>query len=82
MSSDNLIISVEEARKILGSAATAMSDEEIIEVISTLDIMAKDALETARYKLHMKKDATDLANLIYDIYQDKKERKSDSETKL
>jgi hypothetical protein len=82
MSSDNLIISVEEARKILGSAATAMSDEEIIEVISTLDIMAKDALETARNKLHMKKDATDLANLIYDIYQDKKERKSDSETKL
>jgi hypothetical protein len=82
MSRDNLTVSVEEAREILGTDAVGMSDEDIIEVISTLDLMAKDALETARYQLRMKKDATDLANLIYDIYQDKKRLENNSDNKL
>lgn len=72
MNMNYLPVSVDEARNILGSDASGMSDEEIIDVITTLDIMAKDALDTARTKLRMKKDARDLANLIYDIYQDKK----------
>lgn len=72
MSKNNLPVSVDEARNILGSDATGMSDEEITDVITTLDIMAKDALEVAQTKLRMKRDAKDLANLIYDIYQDKK----------
>lgn len=76
MNKDYLPVSVDEARNILGTDATGLSDEEIIDVIATLDIMAKDALETARTKLRMKKDARDLANLIYDIYQDKKSQEN------
>jgi len=49
-----------------------MSDEEIEQVVATLHSLAKSALYDARTKLRMKKDAKDLANLIYDIYQDKK----------
>jgi hypothetical protein len=82
MSSDNLIVSVKEARKILGSDAANMTDDEIIEVISTLDIMAKGALETARTKLRMKQDARELATLIYDIYQDKKRMENNSDNKI
>jgi hypothetical protein len=82
MSSDNLIVSVKEARKILGSDAANMTDDEIIEVISTLDIMAKGALETARTKLRMKQDARELATLIYDIYQDKKRLENNSDNKI
>ena len=66
------IISVKEARKILGSDAVEMSDEEIEQVVATLHSLAKSALDDAKTKLRMKKDAKDLANLIYDIYQDKK----------
>lgn len=66
------IISVKEARKILGSVADRMSDEELLETIGTLDLLAKDALDQAKRKVQMKADAADLANLIYDIYQDKK----------
>lgn len=66
------IISVEEAREILGDVASRMSDEELTETIKTLDLLAKDALEQARREVQMKADARDLAELIYDIYQDKK----------
>jgi hypothetical protein len=66
------IISIKEARKIIGSDADKMSDDELEEVIGTLDLLAKDALELARREIRMKSDAKDLANLIYDIYQDKK----------
>jgi hypothetical protein len=82
MSTDNLIVSVEEARKILGSEAVCMTDDEIIEVVSTLNIMAKGALETARSKLRMKKDAKEFATLIYDIYQDKKRLENNSDNKI
>lgn len=81
MNKDELIVSVDEARKILGTDAEGLTDEEIITVISTLDILAKDALETVRTKLRMKKDAKALAELIYDIYQEKKSSKSNSDKK-
>ena len=42
MSEGKPIVSVKEARKILGKDAVGMSDEEIINVINTLDIMAKE----------------------------------------
>ena len=66
------IISVKEARKILGSTATGMSDDEISDVIDTLHSLAKSAIDDAKTKLQIKKDTKDLANLIYDIHQDKK----------
>lgn len=72
MSRDYPIVTVEEAREILGSDAIRMTDEEIVEVITTLDLLARDALETARNKLRLENDTEDLAQLIYDIYQDKK----------
>lgn len=68
------IISVKEARKILGNVADKMSDEELLETIGTLDLLAKDALKQAKHKVQLKSDAKDLANLIYDIYQDKKSK--------
>lgn len=71
-SNDKPIISVKEARKILGDSAVGMSDNEISEVIITLDLMAVDALEKAKHRLAVKKDARAMAELIYDIYQDKK----------
>lgn len=68
----NPIISVKEAREILGADAEGMNDEQILEVINTLDLMAKDALQMAKMQLQRKKDATALANLIYDVYKDGK----------
>ncbi len=41
------IISIEEARKILGKPAVGMSDEEISNVIQTLGLLAKEALGLA-----------------------------------
>lgn len=71
---DKPIISVKEARKLLGKDARKMTDEEVLETINTLDVMANDALVQARKK-QMERDSMDLANLIYDIYQDKKNKK-------
>lgn len=68
---DEPIITVKEARKLLGSDANGMSDEEVEQIVGTLHSLAKAALDDARTKLRMKKDAKDLANLVYDIYQDK-----------
>lgn len=67
------IISVKEARKILGNDADTMSDAEITEVLSTLTLLAKDTLETARLKMLRKRDAKRLAELTYDIYKQKSE---------
>lgn len=66
------MLSVSKARALLGDDANGMTDRQIEEVISTLDLLAKDALQKARRKLRMKKDASQLAELIYDIYQEKK----------
>ena len=68
MKDDKLIISVKEARKILGKEAQTMTDGEIINVITTLYLIAKDSLQKAR-----KKGAMELANLIYDVYKGKKQ---------
>lgn len=69
------VISVKEAREILGDKSKGMSDEEIEFVIETLDLMAKDALKIGTEELHRKRDAYRLAQLTYDIYQDKKATK-------
>lgn len=66
------IINTKEARKLLGKDAENMTDTEIVEVIGTLDLLAKDALQMAREKLRMKRDAKDLASVIYDVYQGEK----------
>ena len=63
-------VSVKEAREILGKDAEDMSDSEIAEVLSTLTLLARDTLETARLKMLRKRDAKRLAELIYDVYQE------------
>lgn len=65
------IISVKEARKILGKGYAHMSDSEVENLIQNLDAIAVAALKDAREK-RMKEDAEALANLVYDIYSDKK----------
>jgi hypothetical protein len=45
---DNLIISVEEAREILGKEAHSYTDQQIIKLIMLLDEMAKLALQRAK----------------------------------
>jgi len=50
----NPIISVKEARKILGKDADGMSDEQIEETIQTLDTLAGHALELAKQELSRK----------------------------
>lgn len=67
-----MTVSVAEARDILGKDAEGMTDEQIQDVIITLDLMAKDALESARKALRMKRDTKAMAELIYDIYQDRR----------
>ncbi|HKU18882.1 MAG TPA: hypothetical protein VJP80_06450 [Candidatus Saccharimonadales bacterium] len=68
------IISIKEARKLLGADASGMSDEEILDVIETLHSLAKGAIEDAKVSLRRKKDAKALANVIYDVYKDKKKK--------
>lgn len=67
-----MIVSIEEAREILGKDAENMTNDEIAFVIETLDLMAKDALKMSREELYRKRDAYRMAQLTYDIYQDKK----------
>lgn len=67
-----LIISVEEAREILGEEADDMTNQEIEEIVKTLSMIAKDAVNVSKEKLLMKRDAKRMAELVYDIYQDKK----------
>jgi len=75
MSQSDLIITVKEARKILGKDANGMTDLEIGEVIETLDLLAKDALQEAKRRVGMKKDAKALAELTYDIYKSTVDKK-------
>lgn len=52
-----------------------MSDEEILEVINNVHLLAKSALsEAKKRRIRMKQDAHELAELIYDIYQDEKHK--------
>lgn len=65
----DLIISVDEARKILGNDAEKYSDEDIEKIILDLDAMAGcDLKEAMRLR---EQAASDLARLIYDIYCEK-----------
>lgn len=72
-----MIVSVKEARKILGKMAKEMTDEEIIELVNNLDALAIDALRQAREK-RMKEDAMAFAELLYDIYRNKKQSSPDN----
>lgn len=69
------LMSVAEARKILGDDADTMTDDEISEVIASMSIIAVHALEKARHEILVKRDARRLAELVYDIYLEKKESK-------
>ncbi len=69
------IISVKEAKKILGKDADSMTNSEIEEIIETLHLLAKDTLQVAREKILRKRDAKGLAEIIYSEYQaDKKQQ--------
>lgn len=72
-----MIISIKEARKLLGNKANNMTNEQIEELVETLDVIAVQALKDAREK-RMKEDALAMANLIYDIYQDKRRSSANS----
>jgi dsDNA-binding SOS-regulon protein len=45
-----LIVSVDEARELLGDSAVNLTDEQIEEVIMLLDEIAKEALRQSRQK--------------------------------
>ena len=70
-----LVISVGDARKILGQVADDMTNDEIIDVIESLDLLAKDALKVSKEDLLRKRDAKRLAELTYDIYRENKTSK-------
>ena len=72
-----MIVTVKEARDILGKEAEDMSDSEIEFVIETLDLVAKNTLKLSKEELHRKRDAYRMAQLTYDIYQDKKRKTDD-----
>lgn len=63
------VVSLVEARKLLGNDAIGMTDDEILNVIDTLNLLAKDALEMARTRLRMKKDAKGLADIVYSEFK-------------
>jgi hypothetical protein len=77
MTRTNPIVSIKEARKILGKNYDHMSNEQIEGLIEDLDVIAIAALKDAHEKL-MQEDALAMANLIYDIYQDKKRSSPDN----
>jgi hypothetical protein len=64
-----VIVSVKEARDILGEDAVTMSDAEIEEVVGTLDLLAKESFRKAQVKLQMKKDAKALAEFFYILHE-------------
>jgi hypothetical protein len=65
-----MIISVEEAREILGKDGENMSDNEISRIVETLRSIAKQSIEETRRKILMRKDALAMADLTYDIYKE------------
>lgn len=66
-----MIVSIKEAREILGESATGMSDQEIEKLVEDLDFIAIHALKDAREK-RLKEDAMAMAEFLYDVYQDNK----------
>lgn len=69
-------ISISEARKLLGSDANSLTDDQIQEIINALSLIARDSLDKAKAEVRRKKDAKELAELIYDIYTNKKRSES------
>ncbi len=66
-----MIVSIQEARKILGDEAKDMTDLQVQQLIEDLDVIALYSLQEAVNK--RKKDATRLASLIYDAYKGNKD---------
>jgi len=48
---DKPVMSVKEARKLLGKDATSLSDEEIEKLISDLEFIARQAIRSYHSKL-------------------------------
>ena len=45
LNSDQLVISIKEARKLLGQDGKSLSDSQVIELIQTLTVVADDFLQ-------------------------------------
>jgi len=70
------IISIKEARQILGKDAEGLGDEEIINIINTLDEIAKFALEDAKKRVRLERtELLQLASFLYSRYIVDKTRK-------
>ncbi len=52
INSDRLVISVKEARKVLGKDAHTLSDSQVKELILVLTSMAEDFLQTNSSKVY------------------------------
>jgi hypothetical protein len=72
----DLNISVEEARDALGEDGIGMTDSEILDTISMLDLLAQESIKEARRRIRMKKDVKDLAEIIYSEYKADKRRRN------
>lgn len=66
------IMTVREARGLLGKRARTMTDEEVENTVATLTVIAREALQQAQLRRQRKNDAMALAELTYNIYQDKR----------
>lgn len=53
---DNNLITVEQARKILGAKADSLTDEQITSVLNMLRLMCSKQIESALEKNHPKLD--------------------------
>lgn len=60
---DKLIISVKEARKLLGKTAVNLSDEEVEKIIIDLNFIAKHAIKDFRENKY-KTSATDATSTV------------------
>lgn len=65
------VISVKEARKILGQLADNMSDEEVEKLIDNLSFIAEDSLKKVRKKLS-EEELIEIGSYLNDFYVVKK----------
>ena len=48
---DSLVVSVKEARRLLGNSAKNLTDEEIERMIILLDVIAQESIRQSRSKI-------------------------------
>lgn len=65
-----MVMSVKEARNLLGDDGANMGDVEIEELVNNLEILARYALRQSQTEREVQKDAAGLAELIYDCHQE------------